>query len=223
MKKYYEAYDKRYRQIHKKGLSWSVENNTPIVEETIRRYCLEDTRMLEIGCGEGRDARYLLNKNYDVLAVDVSLEAIDYCIRKDPEHRKNYAVADILTENDIHENYGFIYSVACLHMLVPEEDRRGFYRFICEHLEDDGYALILSMGDGTIENRSDITEAFNDVKRIHQESEEEVCIAATSCRIVNSDTFQKEAQDNGFRILEYGMTQIKNHFDQMMYMIIKKH
>ncbi|MBO4918642.1 MAG: class I SAM-dependent methyltransferase [Erysipelotrichaceae bacterium] len=223
MKKYYEAYDKRYRQIHEKGLSWSVERNTPIVEDTIRKCRLEDARMLEIGCGEGRDARYLLNRSFNVMAIDVSPEAIDYCIGKDPEHRENYAVADILGENDVHGNYGFIYSVACLHMLVLDEDRKGFYRFICEHLENDGYALILSMGDGRVEYRSDISEAFHDVKRIHQETEEEFCIAATSCRIVNADTFQKEAKDNGFRILDYGMTQIENHFDQMMYMIIKKH
>ena len=223
MKKYYEAYDKRYRQIHEKGLSWSTEDSTPIVEEMIRKYSLEDEKMLEIGCGEGRDARYLLDRNYDLLAIDVSAEAIDYCMKKDLEHKDKYVVADVLAENSIDGKFGFIFSVACLHMLVPDEDRRGFYRFIYNHLEDDGCALILSMGDGTAERESDISEAFHDVKRIHQESEEEVCIAATSCRVVNSAIFQKEAQDSGFRILEYGLTQIENHFDQMMYMIIKKH
>ena len=81
MKKYYEAYDKRYRQIHEKGLSWSTEDSTPIVEEMIRKYSLEDEKMLEIDCGEGRDARYLLDRNYDLLAIDVSVEAIDYCMK----------------------------------------------------------------------------------------------------------------------------------------------
>ncbi len=223
MKKYYEAYDKRYRQIHEKGLSWSTENHTPIVEETIRKYRLEKKRMLEIGCGEGRDARHLLGRNYDVLAIDVSPEVIDYCVHRDPEHENRYLIADILSENAVKGKYGFIYSIACLHMLVPDEDRKGFYRFIHEHLEDEGYALILSMGDGDRESISDITKAFDDVNRIHQETEAEVRIAATSCRIVNSDVFQKEARDCGFSILEYGMTEIENHFDQLMYMIIKKH
>jgi hypothetical protein len=35
MKKYYEAYDDRYKQVHKEGLSWSTNNNTKIVEEII--------------------------------------------------------------------------------------------------------------------------------------------------------------------------------------------
>ncbi|MBQ6479074.1 MAG: class I SAM-dependent methyltransferase [Erysipelotrichaceae bacterium] len=223
MKKYYEAYDKRYRQVHEKGLSWTTEGNTPIVEEMICKYKLNACRMLEIGCGEGRDVRYLLEKGYDVKAVDVSSEAIDYCIRKDPQHKEQYRIEDILTDTGNKEKYGFIYSVACLHMLVEDEDRRDFYRYIYDHLEEEGYALVLSMGDGRREIQSEITEAFDDVKRVHQESAEEVWVAATSCRIVNSDRFKREALDNGFDILEYGMTEIEKHFDQMMYIIIKKH
>ena len=62
MSKYYEAYDKRYKQIHSKGLTWSTNSNTEIVEVIINKYHLENENMLEIGCGEGRDAKYLLNK-----------------------------------------------------------------------------------------------------------------------------------------------------------------
>ena len=67
MHKYYETYDKRYKQVHSKGLSWSTNNNTLMVEQMIKKYHLEDQKMLEIGCGEGRDARYLLNKNYSLI------------------------------------------------------------------------------------------------------------------------------------------------------------
>ena len=28
MSKYYEAYDKRYKQVHSKGLAWSTNTNT---------------------------------------------------------------------------------------------------------------------------------------------------------------------------------------------------
>ena len=72
MSKYYEAYDKRYKQVHSKGLAWSTSTNTKIVEEIINKYHLEKSKILEIGCGEGRDARYLLNKNYNVIATDIS-------------------------------------------------------------------------------------------------------------------------------------------------------
>lgn len=220
MSKYYEAYDKRYKQVHDKGLAWSTNSNTKIVEEIIKKYHLDREKMLEIGCGEGRDVRYLLNKNYNVLATDISQEAIDYCVRNDITHKDNYKVLDVLSD-DSQNKYGFIYSVACLHMLVLDEDRNKYYSYIYNHLEDDGYALILTMGDGIKESISDITKAFDDIKRTHQESNQEIEVATTSCRIVNFDTLLKEV-NNKFEVIEYGITEIENHFDRIMYIVIKK-
>lgn len=220
MSKYYEAYDARYKQVHDKGLAWSTNTNTEIVEKIINKYHLEKRKVLEIGCGEGRDARYLLNNNYSVLATDISQEAINYCIMNDIAHKSNYKVLDVLSDNS-KDKYGFIYSVACLHMLVLDEDRNKYYRYIYNHLEDNGYALILTMGDGIKESISDINKAFDNIKRIHQESNQELNIVATSCRIVNFDTLFKEV-DNEFEVVEYGITEIKNHFDKIMYILIKK-
>ena len=222
MSKYYEAYDKRYKQVHDKGLSWSTSINTKIVEDLINKYHLEKEKMLEIGCGEGRDARYLLNKNYNVIATDISQEAIDYCINNDIIHKNNYKVLDVLSDNS-HDKYGFIYSVACLHMLVLDEDRNKYYRYIYNHLEDNGYALILTMGDGIKESASDISKAFDNTKRTHQESKQEIEVATTSCRIVNFDSLLNEIKNNKFESIEYGITEIENHFDNIMYILIKKH
>lgn len=221
MNKYYKAYDKRYKQIHDLGLSWSVDSNTIIVEEIIKEYNLDKKRILELGCGEGRDARYLLNKNINVLATDVSQEAINYCINKDKKHMNNYQVLDILN-NNFKEKFDFIYSVACLHMFVLDDDRSSFFKFVYHHLNDNGLALILSMGDGISESSSEISKSFNTVKRIHQESNMEVNIAATSCRIVNFETLLNEIQKSGFDTIKYGVTSIDNHFDKIMYVLIKK-
>ena len=221
MSKYYEAYDKRYKQVHDKGLAWSTNSNTEIVEEIIKKYHLDKENMLEIGCGEGRDARYLLNKNYNVLATDISQGAINYCIKNDISHKNNYKVLDVLSDNS-KDKYGFIYSVACLHMLVLDEDRNKYYKYIYNHLEDNGYALILTMGDGTKESVSDINKAFDNITRTHQKTNQEIEVATTSCRIVNFDTLFKEV-NNKFQIIEYGITKIEEHFDKIMYILIKKH
>ena len=222
MNKYYEAYDKRYKQVHDKGLSWSNNINTKIVKDLINKYHLEEEKMLEIGCGEGRDARYLLNKNYNVIATDISQEAINYCINNDITHKNNYKVLDVLSDNS-QDKYGFIYSVACLHMLVLDEDRNKYYRYIYNHLEDNGYALILTMGDGIKESASDISKAFDNTKRTHQESKQEIEVATTSCRIVNFDSLLNEIKNNKFESIEYGITEIENHFAKIMYILIKKH
>ena len=80
MPKYYEAYEIRYRQVHGKNLSWASDNPSPIVEEILKKYIhAYHARILDIGCGEGRDCRYLLKQGYDVQAVDISEEAVHYC------------------------------------------------------------------------------------------------------------------------------------------------
>ena len=38
MKKYYEAYDERYKTIHEKGYGWFSGERTPIVAEVAAKY-----------------------------------------------------------------------------------------------------------------------------------------------------------------------------------------
>ena len=78
-RRYYEAYDERYKQVHQKSLQWFSSLPSKIVEETITEYGISKiSKILEIGCGEGRDAIYLMKNGYDLLATDVSPTAINY-------------------------------------------------------------------------------------------------------------------------------------------------
>ena len=61
-RKYYAAYNERYKTAHAQGVSWSSNVSTPIVMEVIEKYNINRSqRLLEIGCGEGRDARTRLS------------------------------------------------------------------------------------------------------------------------------------------------------------------
>ena len=85
-RKYYEAYDDRYRQIHREELRWFTQLPSPIVWEIISEFGISPSdRLLEIGCGEGRDAIFLLNQGFQVLATDISPEAVAYCHRENPQ------------------------------------------------------------------------------------------------------------------------------------------
>ena len=73
MRKYYEAYDERYKAAHQKNLRWMGYESSPIVAEIVQKYGIsKENTLLEIGCGEGRDAIALLEKGYNLLATDVS-------------------------------------------------------------------------------------------------------------------------------------------------------
>ena len=218
--KYYEAYDERYKTIHDRGYSWASDENTPIVIETIGRYQIaQDVPMLEIGCGEGRDAQFLLKKGYDLLATDVSPEAISYCRNAFPDYEDRFQVMDCLNSVD-RSRYGFIYAVAVIHMLLLDEDRQTFYRFIREHLCENGIALICSMGDGQTERMTDMGDAFKLQEREHPSGK--VMVAATSCRMVSFPSFESELSEAGLQIIEEGMTSCLPEFDALMYAVVRK-
>lgn len=145
---YYEAYEERYRRAHAAGVRWMGDAPSGIVAETIERYSITaDDPILELGCGEGRDAAPLLSAGFQVLATDISPEAIRYCRALFPQFAGRFRILDCL-HGALDERFSFIYAIALLHMFVPDEDRRAFYRFIREHLRPGGLALIGSMGDG---------------------------------------------------------------------------
>lgn len=221
VRQYYEAYEDRYRQVHGEQLHWFGEEPSKIVLETIEHFSVKKNgKILEVGCGEGRDARLLLNCGYDVLATDVSPAAVDYCRKMHPDFAECYACLDCL-RGGLEARFDFIYAIAVVHMLVPDEDRDGFYRFIREHLNNDGVALICCQGDGELEHRSDISNAFDLQERIHQQSGKVVRIASTSYRAVSFAAFEDEIRRNGLEILDMGLTDIQPDYWKTMYAVVR--
>lgn len=220
MKKYYEAYDERYKTVHLKGVSWSSEKSSPIVLDIIKKYKINaSSTILEIGCGEGRDSKTVLESGYNLFATDISKEAIEYCKNIMPLYKSHFGILDCL--NDKHQNkYDFIYSVAVIHMLVLEEDRNLFFRFINEHLTKDGIALICTMGDGMTEMQSDINDAFKLYEREHKSGK--IVVAGTSCRMVSFETFESEIKSNNLIVIEKGITSALPDFDSLMFAVVRK-
>ena len=218
---YYEAYDDRYRQIHSQNLQWFYEDPTPAVQETIDAFGVDrKSAILELGCGEGRDAYPLLRQGYDLLATDISPAAICFAKNRWPEHADNFAVLDCVCGEHTRK-YNFIYAVAVVHMLVEDVHRDAFYSFIRTHLLPGGIALICTMGDGKTERQTDIRTAFDLQSRIHEQSGQKVQIASTSCRIVSFETLHEELNRNGLTIMKEGITASPPDFPSLMYAVVK--
>ena len=221
-RKYYEAYDERYQQIHGMELKWFMEEPSGIVMETLVENGIgPHSRILELGCGEGRDALFLLRKGYNVLGTDVSGAAVDYCRKLAPEFWESFQVLDCVKQR-VPEKFDFIYAVAVVHMLVEDADRNAFYGFFREQLKQTGIGLICSMGDGEMERKSDIATAFDLQERIHEESGKTVKIAGTSYRAVSFDSFRRELDANGLEIIKEGFTDIQPDYWKMMFAVVKK-
>lgn len=218
--KYYAAYQERYKTAHSLGVSWSSDVSTPIVIETLNKYNIkQENKLLEIGCGEGRDSKSILERGFSLYATDVSKEAIAYCKKLMPQYKDHFSVLDCLSDK-LAMKFDFIFGIAVIHMLVLDEDRNGFYRFIYDHLSPSGVALICSMGDGESEMQTDISKAFTLQERNHTSGK--MMVAATSCRMVSFNTFEKEITNAGLMIIEKGITSSLPDFDKLMYAIVKR-
>lgn len=221
MKKYYEAYDQRYRQAHARGITLASNTPSPIVEQTLRRLALPpEARLLELGCGEGRDAAALLAQGYDLLATDVSPAAIAFCQAKYPAWAARFAVLDCLT-GTLPGRFDFIYAIAVLHMLVLDEDRCRFLAFIREHLAPSGAALLAVMGDGREAFATEPTRAFDLQPRSNNAAGLELCVAATSCRMVTAADFRQELEAAAFHVEALAPCSIPPDFPTAMYAVIR--
>lgn len=219
-RKYYEAYEERYKTAHAHGVSWSSDVSTPIVIEMLDKYNItQEHKLLEIGCGEGRDSKSVLERGFQLMATDISKEAIAYCKKLMPQFENHFSVLDCLSDK-LDVKFDFIFGIAVIHMLVLDDDRNGFYQFIHNHLTKGGVALICTMGDGEFEKQSDISTAFTLQERNHELGK--MMVAETSCRMVSFNTFEKELARNGLTIIEKGITSSLPNFNSLMYAVVKK-
>ena len=135
---YYKAYEKRYKQVYNNNYLWTYRKNNDEVIDTIKSENIyNDENILELGCGEGRDAIFLLENNYNVLAIDYSNTVIEKCNElSNYKYINNFKQFDII--NDLlEEKFDFIYSIAVIHMFVNKKHREKFYNFINDHLNKD--------------------------------------------------------------------------------------
>lgn len=78
-------------------------------------------RLLEIGCGNGRDAIFLNRTGLEVTGVDLSEAAIQKCRQELPKSR--FLVGDF-SELNLKESFDYVYSRFTLHAVDEPAERR---------------------------------------------------------------------------------------------------
>ena len=223
-KKYYEAYEDRYIQVHQsQNKPWAGDKPRPTIEKLLKKYGVNsNSSILEIGCGEGQNAINLLKKQYNLEASDVSNEAICWCkeqARLAGVDENRFFVMDILN-NKLDKKYDFIFSVAVLHMLVDDNDRHEFFNFVRNHLKDEGKAFIIVMGDGKMTRKTDTTKAFDLADRPFEDKT--IQVATTSCRMVTWDTYLKEFKEAKLKVIDHFLDKTISGFDVSMVAVAEK-
>ena len=146
---YLQAYDERYKTVYNnKGAYWYK----PIAHAVIGKYfsSINDTtnkKVLDIGCGEGRNSIYLSSLGFKVFSIDNSEVAIS--ILKDKIIKNSlgikYYKADFITSSIYKNNYfDFVIDCEFSHLLVFNKDRSLFFNKILSILKNNGKLIMIN-------------------------------------------------------------------------------
>lgn len=132
-------YDRRYKI---EDYYWGLVPNSICYELMKILPPVRPYRVLDIGCGEGKDAVFLAKCGYVVTAFDVSAQGIEKAKRL-AEHNKvdvNFFKADIFDYCPDRE-YDIIFSSGVIHIL-PKDRRQEFCDTLKLHTGDNGINVL---------------------------------------------------------------------------------
>ena len=114
---------------------------------------LNPTRVLEIGCGPGRNAIYMAQKGCKVDAIDISQNAIDWASEraKEDEADINFHCRSLFSFLFEANSYDFVYDCGLLHHLAPHR-RLSYLEVIKKALKPNGhFGLVCFNTDGALD------------------------------------------------------------------------
>lgn len=121
---------------------WGLQPNDMCYD--LLKLCPPDghKKLLEIGCGEGKDALFFARNGYDVTAFDIAQSGIDKLLKTADRYRVsiNAFRADMM-EYRLTEPYDIIYSSRSLHHIRPAV-REKIIRHFQDNTKTGGYNVM---------------------------------------------------------------------------------
>lgn len=145
---YYCGYDERYQAVYRQHADlWESDQPNQSLQGILRvRPELLRGKLVDLGCGEGRDSLYLASLGAQVLGVDISRAALDK--GRERATRANltgvsFVESDVVYLRNIpNSEFDFALNMGCLHMLTEPRHRQGHIRRVFQILKPGGYFLV---------------------------------------------------------------------------------
>ena len=145
-------YDKQYQESADVcGLPF------PEIEAFLRGLEIENAEVLDLGCGQGRDALLAARLGHRVVGIDIAPSGIDQMLQVAKEENLpiHGLVADIL-DYEPSKEFDVVLLDRVLHMMDTHETREAILRKVVNYVRAGGYILIAD----TPSNAATIAEFF---------------------------------------------------------------
>lgn len=158
------------------------------VEETFKLVDKANPKVLEVGCGNGRDAEEIIKRTTDYLGVDISERLIELARKKVPEGR--FEVADI-EGYQLQQGLDIIFAFASL-LHIPKESLKDFLSEAYSALNNKG-VIRLSLKSAKAYTETTTNDEFG-TRTYFLYSPEDVKDLAANFSIVKSDLLERGGQ-----------------------------
>ena len=128
---------------------WDRPHHATQLERAITRLDLPLCRALDLGCGRGRNSRFLARQGFSVVGVDISGVAIADATTEQGELDCEFHRVDVLVDPIPGGPFGAVFDYGCFHVFDEDEHRALLVRKIAEALEPGGlWIAVIGSTDG---------------------------------------------------------------------------
>ena len=145
---------KEWDKINKNKEHWETKEPSKLVKIFLK-YIKKQDKILEIGCGSGRDLIFLTKKGYDIEGIDISKEALKKIKEKIKIKQGNAENLDFLDNS-----FDVIYSIFTLQFTDLEKSAKEIKRV----LKKGGIAFLTYI----------IKTEYVETKKIHEINKEKI-------------------------------------------------
>ncbi len=117
---------------------WDHLDHAPLFARTIARLDLPLCRALDLGCGRGRNSRFLARQGFSMVGVDISGVAIKGAVAEQGELDCEFHHIDVLADPIPGGPFGAVFDYGCWHVFDEDEHRAMLARKLADVLEPGG-------------------------------------------------------------------------------------
>jgi tellurite methyltransferase len=108
---------------------------------------LSGLRVLDAGCGEGKNAAYLAARGSNVTAIDISERAIDHARKLHEQTAITWICADIRSQVWPQDHFDIVVAYGLFHCLPSDDDIIRLHSMLSRSTKAGGYHVVCSFNN----------------------------------------------------------------------------